>query len=106
MKARCHLIVSSTGSTRSTKNVPALSPDEIAVGIDLDIPDRYFRRPYPVVQINFPDPPTDPDPAAAIHITARTIADALKLDVTEVTDGLTKMVERQVKEAFRDVDAG
>ena len=97
MKLTCHLVVSDRGSFRVVQRKPSLDANEIAIHLSLDIPDSFFERPYPAVKIAF-DPrisdllATRDHADVAVNLTASYVADALKVDVNEVRDGLTEAV--------------
>lgn len=55
MKVKGFLIVGSNGSTRITKKRPGLDWDEIAIALDLEIPDQIFRKPHLSAEITIPD---------------------------------------------------
>lgn len=94
MKISCHLIVNRRASVRLTKGNPGIDSDEIAIRLDLDVPDRYFARPYPVVAIQLPDPsPVDTD--AVLEITAKTLAGSLGVSAEVARDGLREMLNHE-----------
>lgn len=45
MKKSFYLIVNSNGTTKTTKTRPALNWNEIAISVNLDIPDMLFQKP-------------------------------------------------------------
>lgn len=92
------LIIDDRGSVRMTKGRPYLRNNEVAVQIKINVPDAFFERMIPVVEIDLPkEAVAEPDVSVALNITAQKVADALKLDVQYVYDGLKGMVE-SVKE--------
>lgn len=92
MKVSAHLIVNDNGRVRVTKGVPALDQNEIAIGIQVEIPKSYFTRPYPVFAINLPEPEPVPQPLV-LDITSQAVASAMRVSVDRVRDGLTEMLE-------------
>jgi hypothetical protein len=55
MKVSCYLAVSRTGSVKMTKTKPTrLGSGELSVQVNLTIPEEYFRKPEPVVNITVP----------------------------------------------------
>lgn len=104
MKTAAYLIVElstdqydrpTTGKMRTVKNKPDyLNPRELAFEVNLEIPDVFFKRMIPVVDIKLPvDMLINPDPEVVVGITAGKVASALRLDVETVTDGLTQMLK-------------
>ena len=45
MKDNCYLVVKKSGITRMNKTPPSLGDDELAVKIDLVLPDNVFGKP-------------------------------------------------------------
>jgi hypothetical protein len=99
MRVNCHLIVNQRGTARAVKGLPKLDTDEIAIGINLTIPDAYFQRPYPVIEIKVPDPRETPSPEVVVDITAKTVANALRLNVDAVHDGITQLLRETAEQA-------
>lgn len=106
MKANCYLIVEMDtdqynrprlGTVRVNKKYPEfIGSREIAFQLALDIPDVFFKRLVPTVNIQVPeDMLVNPDPEIVVSLTAGKVAEALKLDVKTVEDGLAKMLQEQ-----------
>lgn len=55
MKIKGFLIVGANGSMRVTKKRPSLDWDDIAIALDLEIPDQIFRKPHLSAEITIPD---------------------------------------------------
>lgn len=86
-------------SAKVVKNKPVLMTREIGFALEIDIPDVFFNRTAPVVKIELPkDLFVTPDPEIAVSITAKSVAEALRLDVKTVEDGLTQMLKDRVEE--------
>lgn len=86
-------------NARVVKNKPTLFSREIGFALEIDIPDVFFNRTAPVVKIELPkDLFVTPDPEIAVSITSKAVAEALKLDVKTVEDGLTTMLKEKVEE--------
>ena len=90
-----YLYVSSAGNVRSTKTKQSARANEIRIEVKLDIPDAFFKRPSPVVSIAIP-PSESPVPIADIVAsTAETVAQALRVEVDDVQDGLFEAIRRR-----------
>lgn len=99
MNLNCHLIVDRHGKVRVTKNQPSLDPDEIAIGVTLDIPNRLFQRPILSAEIAVTeDMLASPTYEAIVNMNAETVADALRLNVDDVLDGLQLAIDRKDNE--------
>lgn len=93
MQVSAYLVVSNSGSLRVVKTRPHLSNREIALTLKLDIPNVFFDRLMPTVQISVPkEAIIDVSPEVAINIAAASVSEALKLDFVEVRDGLKELV--------------
>jgi hypothetical protein len=54
MKIPFYLTVSQRGSVRATKTPASLDWDEIAIKIELNLPDQLFKRPFLQASIDIP----------------------------------------------------
>lgn len=82
---------------RMTKQRPALSNDEIAVLVKVNIPEEYFERIQPAINIELPkDATVGMTVEAAIEITGIEVAEKLKLEAQEVIDGLTEIYKKKL----------
>ena len=98
MKIKSFLVISSSGSLRVVKNRPYLNNREIAVTLEIDVPNVFFNRLMPTVKIDLPvEAITNPSTDAVIKISAYEIADKLNLEVGAVEDGLRTMLEEKSK---------
>jgi len=86
-----HLVVSASGKLRTTKGVPGLADDEIAIAMRLDVPPALFRRPFPVITVKLPEPPEAPI-ESIVDVSAHAVAAALRVSVDDVRDTLTALV--------------
>lgn len=94
MTINAFLVISDGGALRVVKSRPYLNNNEIAVALNIDVPDAFFERMIPVVQVDLPEEAVaQPDADVSLSITAGAVAKALKLDVSNVHDGLKDMVE-------------
>lgn len=90
---------SRSASLRVTKGAPDLNSNEIAVKLQINVPDTVFDRPIPTLKLDMPqDLVMNPDAEVVTQITAQTVAEALRLDVRTVEDGLVKMLKKRNKE--------
>lgn len=55
MKVNCFLTVNSRGSVKVTKNKPGLNFDEIAISVNLEVPDAFFHKPQIQATISLPE---------------------------------------------------
>lgn len=89
------------GQMRVVKNKPDLiNTRELGFQLNLEIPDVYFKRLVPVVDVELPeDMLINPNPKIVVGITAGKVAEAMGLKVEKVRDGLMEMLEEQQKNA-------
>jgi hypothetical protein len=87
MKLQCHLMVSKSGNIRVTKGNVGAKPNELAIRVNLDIPDAFFVRPVPVVDIQIDDVRTV-STEAVVRKAADEVAKSLGIDAALVEDGL------------------
>lgn len=90
MKIKRYLTVHQNKTIRMTAGKPDLTAHEIAVELNLEIPDSFFRRPVPVVTVVLPDVFTE-EPYAVVRALASNVSEVLGLDIERVVDGLTQM---------------
>lgn len=88
MKVTAYLFIDQWGGLRLTKREAQPRPTELAIRLVLTVPDTFFKRAIPVVELTLPNHFADPDRKVAAQVIAPDIADALKLDVDAVLDGL------------------
>jgi len=55
MNINFHLVVSKSGSVKTVKSKPSLGSDEIAIAMNMTIPDALFRKPQLCASIVVPD---------------------------------------------------
>lgn len=93
MIIKAFLIISSGGSVRVVKNRPYINNDEIAVNLNIDVPDIFFERLIPTVTITLPpEAIIDMDAETVVKEIAPRVAESLKLEVEGVEDGPLDMV--------------
>lgn len=96
MKITTHLIVTSSGNVRVTKRKVGIKPTELCITLNVNIPDSFFRRPQPVVNLSIPDTIGQPLPVdQVIDLSADMIAESLGINVEDVRDGLQELVSQQ-----------
>lgn len=90
-----------------TRRETAAYPLELAIQLEIDVPDTFFRRPIPKVQLDIPEEYlVNPGAEVAARWVADPVADALKLDVKTVEDGLLTMLRSRYDEAMREQEEG
>lgn len=57
MKVTGYLVISSMGQLRATKRMPDVGRNELAVKLSIEVPDGYFQRMWPSVQLTLPEAP-------------------------------------------------
>lgn len=92
------LIISKFGSLRVVKSRPFLNNTEIAIQLAIDIPQVFFERLMPVVNIKLhKEAVINTNMETVINITAQTIFDHLNLSVVDVEDGLRQLLTQPEK---------
>lgn len=74
MKIKRYLIIKKNGSTRVTKQPPAIEWDEVFMLLNIELPDKIFDRPLLQANITIDDKQVQP-----MVITAETISDVEKV---------------------------
>lgn len=97
MTISAFLIISSSGRLRATKTRPYINNDEIALNLNIDVPDSFFERLIPTVDIKIPDAAVmSPDIDTTVEIFAAALTDKLKIDTDTVIDGFKEVVREAV----------
>ena len=105
MKVRANLFINSNGGLRVTKKDSSSYPSELAVQLVIDVPDVFFRRPMPIVNLNIPESfLVNPDEKVVANWVAQDIAQALQVDVKTVEDGLMLALKEKVKKASEEIN--
>jgi len=60
MKVEFHIITTQKGVVRTTKNLPSLNWNEIAIKMELSVPDELFKRPHLEAKIVVPEGRKEP----------------------------------------------
>jgi len=58
MKTRIYVIMNENGTIHTRKTLPSLTVGEVSLGLDIEIPNGYFKRPRLLVQLTIPDKPS------------------------------------------------
>lgn len=81
-----------------TSGQPSLTNSQIAVKVNVNVPNAFFERLTPVINIELPgEAVVNPDVQTVIDLTAIEVADKLKLEVVDVQDWLKQLVEAKTK---------
>lgn len=92
---------------RYMKTKPTLKAKEIAFSVEIILPDTLWDRPTPEIKIDVPkDVLYNMDSEVAVQVLAPEIADALKLEVTAVQDGLTELIAEKLSAEKEKQDNG
>ena len=76
-----------------TQGKPGLTNRQIAIKVEIKVPNAFFERLTPVVKIELPqEAVVNPNIESVITLSALEISDKLNLDVTDVEDGLRTMI--------------
>lgn len=94
MKVTANLFINRDGSLRITKKDPSAYATELAVQLVIDVPDIFFKRPMPKVELEIPEEYlVNPDTEVVAKWVSHDIAEALKIDVKAVEDGMVAMLK-------------
>ena len=84
---------------RYMKTKPTLKAKEIAFWVKINLPDTLWDRPTPELTIDVPkDLLYNMDAEVAVQVVAPEIAEALKLEISQVHDGLIEMLKAKQEE--------
>lgn len=97
-----YLFVNSQGKIRITRKETGTYPDELALHLKLEVPDSFWNRPIPSVDIVVPEFSLQPEPEMTARIVAPEIANKLKLDVKQVEDGLANMLKEKLDKPAKE----
>ena len=77
-----------------TQSKPGLTSNQIAVKVEVKVPNAFFERLTPVFNIELPEEAVvNTNIDSVITLSALEISDKLHLEVTDVEDGLKAMIE-------------
>lgn len=98
MIIEAYLIINNRGGIRAVKQRPALNNDEIALNLNVDVPEVFFERLIPTVNIAIPEGAMiKPDIDTSVQLISQKVGEALKIDSTVVMDGLKEMMREEVE---------
>lgn len=81
---------------RITKEKPSLSADEIALYLQIDVPDAFFNRQIPTLKIDLPkDAIMTIDQNTVISMVAPELANKLSVSLENAEDGLKEMFKKE-----------
>lgn len=102
MKVTANLFINRDGSLRITKKDTSAHATELVVQLVIDVPDIFFKRPMPKVELDIPEEYlVNPDSEIAAKWVAPDIAAALGIEVKTVEDGMIAMLKAEQEK--RDV---
>lgn len=88
-----------SAEVRYVKTKPTLRAKEIAFKMTIKLPSTLWDRPTPEVTLDVPKGILyDMDAETAVKLVAPEVADALKLEVESVQDGLTEMLKKKIED--------
>lgn len=87
------------GNLRFVKTKPSLNSKEIAIEAKIDVPDVFFERLIPTIEIKVPATAAiQPSIETTVNVTASAVGEALNIEVGKVEDVLTQLVEERQAE--------
>lgn len=96
-KLSAFLIISSSGVISVRKNKPALNSDEVSFRLNINLPNDFFDRVIPVVEVNVPKEAIyNPDAKLTLDLLSIELAEKLNLQASEIRDGLQEMLNRKL----------
>lgn len=99
MNIPLYLFIDRNKSIRITKKDARPNPTELGMQIILEIPDVFFRRPIPKVNLQLDQQFfLDPSQEVTAKFIAPEVAQAMALEVKAVEDGLVRMIKEQAEE--------
>ncbi len=101
-----YLIISRSGTVNVRKNPPYLNSDEVSFRLKINLPDDFFDRVIPVVEVNVPKEAIyNPEAELSLDLLSSEVADKLGLEASEVRDGLVEMLKQKLQKS-EEQDAG
>lgn len=92
-----------SAEVRYVKTKPTLRAKEIAFAMEITLPDTLWERPTPEIKMEVPKNVLyDLEAEVAVQMIAPEVADALKLEIKTVHDGLTEMLKNKEEEAKKN----
>ncbi len=97
MKVTANLFINKDGNIRVTKRDVSAYPTELAVQLIIDVPDIFFKRPMPRVELDVPESYLiNPKADVVARWVAPDIAEALGIDIKTVEDGMLTMLKNKL----------
>lgn len=92
-----------TAEMRVTKQKPTLKAKEIAFSLEITLPDTLWDRPITEVKLDVPrDILVNPEAETAVQMIAPQVADALRVEVKDIEDGLRAAITKRNEEQNND----
>lgn len=95
---KAFLIIGRNGSLSVRKNRPFLNSDEVSFKLNVSLPDDFFDRIIPVVDIEVPKEAIyNPEASLTMDLMSEEIASKLNLEISEVRDGLVDLMKKKLE---------
>ena len=98
MKIKRHIYINNRGGFRSTVGQQDTHADEIRFLLEIDIPDKLFSRPDPVITVDIPDVFYDSDRTINAELFADDIGEQIEVAIADFDDGLRNKIGRYLAE--------
>lgn len=80
------------------KNPPYLNSDEVSFRLKINLPDDFFKRIIPLIEVDIPKEAIyNPDAELSLDLLSAEVAEKLKLEASEVKDGLTELLKQKIE---------
>lgn len=94
---RAFLIISRTGTVNIRKSRPYLNSDEVSFKLNINLPDDFFDRVIPVIEVNVPKEAIyNPEASVVLDLMSEEIAQKLEVEINDVRDGLTEFLKAKL----------
>ncbi|MBV6514249.1 MAG: hypothetical protein FMNOHCHN_03839 [Ignavibacteriaceae bacterium] len=92
-----YLILSRSGAISVRKGRPYLNSDEVSFRLSVNLPDDFFNRVIPVIEVNVPKEAIyNPEATLALDLLSDEVAEKLELEATDVRDGLQELMRQKL----------
>lgn len=92
------LIISRGGSLNVRKNRPALSSDEVSFKLKVNLPNDFFNRIIPVIEVSVPKEALyNPEATVAMELLSVELAQKLDLEASDIRDGLKELMQKKLE---------
>ncbi len=103
MTIRAYLIIGRSKTINIRKSRPDLSSDEVAFQIAINLPNDFFERVIPTIDVQVPKEAIyNPEATLVLDLMSSEIANKLRLEVSEVRDGLQEMMRKKLQSEDRE----